>query len=256
MITGRRVERVMGTVVVTDLRSPVCVAAVDDAMAFLHGVDTTFSVYRPDSDVSRIGRGELISDDAAVAVREVLTTCAELRRATEGWFDHEPRFPGARPLDPTGSVKGWAIERAVEILADAGARSAAMSAGGDLSVLGTPRPGSPWRIAIQHPERRDAVVAVVGLSGGAIATSGLYERGRHIWEPARSEAWGDLMSVSVVGPELGVADALATPVFAAGDPTARWLGRFPDYGVVVVDGGGILWASPSIDLLDLRRPVA
>jgi thiamine biosynthesis lipoprotein len=246
----------MGTAVVTDVRTAVRADAVDEAMGFLHWVDATFSVYRRESEVSRIGRGGLDTDEAEVAVREVLTTCTELRSLTEGWFDHEPRFPGARRLDPSAYVKGWAVDRAVEILADAGAGRLSMSAGGDVAVLAGQQSEAAWRVAIQHPERRDAIVAVVGLSSGGIATSGLYERGRHIWHPAGAAHTRKLASVSVVGPELGIADALATAVFAAGDPTAGWLDRFPAYGVIAVDAGGMLWASPGVELLDAGRTVA
>ncbi len=256
MTKTRRVERVMGTAVVFDVRGEVAAEAISEAVDYLHWVDATFSVYRRSSEISGVSRGELSIDDASPEVREVLTRCGDLRVATDGWFEHEPRFPGARTLDPSGYVKGWAIDRAAQILLDGGAKCLSIAAGGDLVAIGRPDGVAPWRVAIQHPARRDAISAVVGVDGGAVATSGRYERGPHIWQHG-GIARSALSSMTVVGPELGTADALATALFAAGDPTGGdWFERFPGYGIIAVDAVATMWASPAIDLLPVRRDVA
>lgn len=221
----------MGTAVVFDIRRGGDPAALASAVAFLHWVDRTFSTYRADSEISRIGRGELSPDDAAPEVRQVLTACSELKAATDGWFDPAPGLAGAPALDPSGYVKGWATGRAAEMLLDSGASPLLVNAGGDIVAAGSPD-GRPWRVGIRHPLDRSLVIAEVDIVDGAIATSGEYERGAHIWSPrrGRTAAWA---SATVVGPDLGIADALATAVFAAGGDDLSWFDAFTDYTVLL-----------------------
>ncbi len=135
----RHVERVMGTAVSFDVRSSTSAASVGGAVDFLHWVDETFSVYRANSQISRIGRGELGTDDACPEVREVLVRCEELREATDGWFDHEGGRRRGRPLDPSGYVKGWSVDRAAELLRFDGTDRFCINAGGDVVAIGSSR---------------------------------------------------------------------------------------------------------------------
>lgn len=229
----RHVEPVMGTAVSFDVRTPCCEAAVRCAVDFLHWVDETFSVYRADSQICTIGRGELAVDDAHPQVREVLVRCGELREATNGWFDHEGGCASGRPLDPSGYVKGWSIDRAAELLRFDGLDRFCINAGGDVVAVGLPDGRNPWRVGIREPGNPAEIATVVAVADAAVATSGTYERGEHIWSPGSGPPVGP-RSVTMMGPELGVADALATAVFAAGDDAPGWLHRFPDYRLLVV----------------------
>jgi thiamine biosynthesis lipoprotein ApbE len=90
---------------------------------------------------------------------------------------------------------------------------------------------------VRSPRRPDtAVVAVIEIRRGAVATSGTYFRGEHI----RGSAARSLAGVTIVGPQLGTADALATAVFADQAESLDWLGAFPGYGVMVVTTTGLL----------------
>lgn len=229
----RHVERVMGTAVSFDVRAPAETGSVDGAVHFLHWVDETFSLYRADSQISRIGRGELGSDDACPEVREVLVRCGELREATDGWFDHEGGRRRGRPLDPSAYVKGWSIDRAAELMRFDGIDRFCINAGGDVVAMGRPDGENPWRVGIRKPANAAEVATVVGVVDAAVATSGTYERGEHIWSP-RPYSGGQPRSVTVMGPELGVADALATAVFAAGGGAPDWLHRFPEYRLLAL----------------------
>ncbi|MDQ1542251.1 MAG: FAD:protein transferase, partial [Actinomycetota bacterium] len=108
----------MGTVVSFDLRiadesqRPAMRAAIAPAVSWLHRVDEVFSTYRADSQISRLGRGELRLADCDPDVAEVLDLCAVIGRETNGFFSSTY----AGQLDPTGLVKGWAIQRASELL--------------------------------------------------------------------------------------------------------------------------------------------
>ena len=174
------VEHVMGMGIVVDVRDDVVEeAAVDEVFDWLRFVDDTFSTYKPESEISRIGRGELSQDDAHPEVGDVLERCEQLREDTHGYFDS--RADGS--LDPSGLVKGWAVDRAAVILEDAGARNFAIYAGGDLIVRGHPSPEDRWHVGIRHPHRADRVAAVVEADDLAIATSGAYARGDHVLDP-------------------------------------------------------------------------
>lgn len=202
---------------------------VEPAFARLRWVDETFSVHRSDSDISRIGSGDLSVADAHPLVGQVLDRCAELEDATAGWF--QPRAPErGRPLDPSAYVKGWAVDLVVADLLAAGVTSGRVEAGGDVAVIGTRLDGTPWRAGIRHPGDAQ-LAAIVGLVDAAIATSGTYERGDHIWHRG-TESY---LSVSVVGPLLGTADAMATALFADGGTDLSWLGNFALYEQLVIN---------------------
>lgn len=203
----------MGTVVSFDIRgADVARDAVADACAWLHWVDATFSTYRTSSEISLLNRGELRLPDASDDVREVIARCTELRGQTRGAFDAEI----AGTLDPSGYVKGWAAERAASILERHGLRDFQINAGGDVVVRGDAHPGAGWRLGVRHPDRGDALVAVVSLRDGAIATSGAYERGHHVRSSIAHMSARRLRSVTVTARDLGTADAWATAILAWG----------------------------------------
>ena len=196
---------------------PVRVHGADgDAAAvfeWLGWVDATFSTYRADSEVCRLDRGELAPRDAHPLVREVLERCEALRERTGGYFDARA---GGR-LDPSGLVKGWAVDRAAALLDAAGCRRFCIDAGGDIVLR-----GGPWRVGIRHPRRRRKVAAVIEVTDAAVATSGAYERGAHIIDPVAGRPADGALSVTIVGRDLATADAYATAAFAMGRAGPRW----------------------------------
>jgi thiamine biosynthesis lipoprotein len=248
---GVRVERIMGTVVSIDVRDPDPEGprirdAVAAAVAWLRSVEARFSPYREDSEIRRLDRGDLAIDDCHPDVRHVLRVCEDLRRASAGAFD----VCGHRPdgsLDPSGYVKGWAIDEAADLLAGAGIRSFAINAGGDVATRGAPRLGCPWRVGIRDPADASRVVAVLHLEDGAVATSGLYERGGHIRDPRSGSVPGAFASVTVVGPSLGLADACATAAFAMGAEGPAWVAGRRGFGILAVDHAGVATWSPVVD---------
>jgi len=236
-----RVEQIMGTAVGIDLRdADVPASAVEAAFDSLRAADARFSTYKPGSEVSRLGRGELALADCSLELRQVLALAEQLRADSRGYFDvRGHRSDGG--LDPSGVVKGWAVEEAAWILDAAGARNYAINAGGDVLVRGEPEYGEPWRIGIRHPLRSDAVARVIDLRMGAVATSGAYERGEHIIDPLSGEAPTDWLSVTVVGPSLTYADAYATAAFAMGRPGLSWVGSHPGYRAYGITADAVQW---------------
>src|SRR3954471_14023533 len=198
-----QVRHIMGIPIGIDIRDDV---DVEVAFDWLREADATFSTYREDSEISRLDRGELALADCRPEVDEVLTQCMDLSRATGGFFSVRP----AGRLDPSGLVKGWAVAGAAERLAAAGAERFCINAGGDVVARGRPAPDRPWRIGIRHPVELESLAAVVAVEDLAVATSGEYEQGRHILDPRTGSPPEGLLSVTVVGPDLGKADAYAT----------------------------------------------
>jgi thiamine biosynthesis lipoprotein len=236
-------EHVMGTVVSFDVRlddeaaRPAMSAAIDDAVRLLHRVDEVFSTYRDDSQISRLGRGQISLADCEADVAEVLDLCAQVGTETRGYFSS--MYAGR--LDPSGLVKGWAVQRASDLLVAAGSRRHCVNGGGDIQLVGEVEPGAAWQIGIAHPLRRDAYASVVQLRDGAIATSGVAERGAHVLDPFTGKSAVDLASVTVVGTDLTRTDAYATAALAMGARARAWLEELPGYEAFAVLPGGRGW---------------
>jgi thiamine biosynthesis lipoprotein len=244
----RRVEMVMGTAVSLDLADDLPASTLDDLAAMVFGwlreVDARFSTYREDSEVSRFGRGELALTDASEDLRFVLARCADLWGETDGYFDG---YATGR-LDPSGYVKGWSVQVASDRLRAAGSANHCVNAGGDIRVRGLSAAGRPWRVGVRHPFNPSATCVVVGGTDLAIATSGVYERGYHVVDPRAGRPARGLRSVTVVGVDLGTADAYATAAVAMGAGGARWLGRMRGHTCAVVTEDGRFLRSPGLPL--------
>ena len=242
----RRTKLVMGLPVTIDVRDDG--VGLDAAFAVLREADAVFSTYRADSAISRINRGELAVEDAGPLVRDVLARCEAARRATGGWFDAAAPTPGA--INPTGLVKGWAVDRAVAVLERAGARDFLIDAGGDVVVRGAPAPGAPWRVGIRHPHERDRVCAVLGVTDLAVATSAAYERGEHVVDPVTGRPPRGVLSVTVAGPDLATADAYATAAFAMGAGGRGWTASLgPGFSAMTVLEGDEVLSTPGFAAL-------
>ncbi|MFI9644453.1 FAD:protein FMN transferase [Micromonospora sp. NPDC051925] len=238
----------MGTAISLDLADDLPAATLrelaDDTFRWLREVDARFTTYRDDSEVGRFGRGELLLSEASADLRAVLARCADLWGDTDGYFD---AYATGR-LDPSGYVKGWSAQVASDRLLAAGAVDHCLNAGGDIRVRGHSSSGQPWRIGVRHPWDADATCLVLTGTDLAIATSGVYERGHHVLDPRRGEPARGLRSVTVVGPDLGVADAYATAAVAMGVAGIGWLDRLPGHLHAVVTDDGRLLRSTALPL--------
>jgi thiamine biosynthesis lipoprotein len=244
-----RVEHVMGMPIIVDVRDPgIGAGPIDDVFDWFRVVDATFSTFKPDSEICRLDRGELALEDAQPDVRAVLARCDELCAETGGYFD--VRANAARELDPSGLVKGWAVDRAAAILDTAGATSYNVNAGGDIRLRGGALPENVWRVGIQHPLERDRIAAVVETRDLAIATSGEYERGEHVFDPHTGLPPTGVLSVTITGPDLATADAYATTAFAMGSRAAQWTATLKGYEAMTIlaDGRVLLTRGfPAVD---------
>jgi len=229
------VERVMGTVVTMDVYTQdgtsssevsMCLAR---ARAILHRADGVFSTWKPNSPISRLRRGDITCEMAPQAVTDVLKSCRTAREISGGWFD-----PWAMPggVDPTGYVKGWAAQKALAALVSSEISGAMVNAAGDIASHGGPTSTEHFRIGVVDPLSPSRLACVVELAG-AIATSGTYERGAHLIDPRSKRPGARLASASVTGPDLGLADALATALVVAGESGLEWVEPLEGYEALV-----------------------
>jgi thiamine biosynthesis lipoprotein len=249
----RRVEHVMGMPISLALRGRHAETTQSDeawnaVLEQLRWVDRVFSTYRADSLVSRIDRGELSIEECPPELNEVLALGAKAETESGGRFSvWLPDGRGARRLDPSGVVKGWAAQRASGVLAALDDTDFCLSAGGDM-VCHVADPGRPaWRIGVEDPSDPQRILAVIPVRDGAVATSGATHRGSHIVDPRTpdGEPVAGVASVTVVGTDLTWADIDATAAYAHGRQAADWLrGRalvsalvvWPDGSTTVVGG--------------------
>lgn len=235
----------MGTTVSIDIQPPLVAETVlDEVVERLHDADARFSPYRADSEVSRLADGSLLEANASADLRHVLAACDHLAITTGGAFDARHHRTDGR-LDPSGYVKGWAIEEAGWLIDSAGGRNYWINAGGDIVARGLAEGGRPWRVGIRHPDQADRVAAVLAVSDRAVATSGSYERGDHIADPRTGAAPTGLRSVTVVGPRLAFTDAYATAMYVMGLDGLSWLAAQPDLAdyaaYAITDDGRAVW---------------
>lgn len=241
------VEFVMGMAVSIDIRDrDIPHHAVTDVVAWLHHVDETFSTYQSDSPISRLGRGDITLEEAGPEIRGVLLLCEQLRADSDGAFDaFAVPAPNGTTLDPSGLVKGWSIEHAAQILERHGCRNFCINAGGDIAIRGSAATDTPWQVGIRHPDQPTNSAAVVRASRRlAIATSATYERGAHIIDPRTGEPTTELASVTVVGPDLTLADAYATILFVMGPVGLDWIDEHPDYDAFVITHDDMTYWTP------------
>jgi thiamine biosynthesis lipoprotein len=234
------VRHIMGMPIGIDAREPV---DLEIAFGWLREVDETFSTYREDSEISRLERGELTLADCRSEVDEVLRACMALEQATGGYF----AVRAAGRLDPSGFVKGWAVQRAAERLAAAGANNFCIDAGGDVVARGRASPERRWHVGIRHPLAPAALAAAVEVEDLAVATSGAYERGEHILDPHTGRPPTGLLSVTVVGPDLGTADAYATAAFAMGTAGPAWTASLAGHDAMCITADRRVLATPGFE---------
>jgi thiamine biosynthesis lipoprotein len=241
MTAHRHIEHCMGTVFSFDIREPgVDDAVLDKAVALLHDIDATFSTYRNDSVISRLARGDVVLKDTSADVQYVLAECALWQQQTDGWFSPY----ATRVLDPSGYVKGWAIQLVSDLLRDEGSTSHCINGGGDIQCMGTTPIGEPWRVGISDPLDRARVVTIVAGTDLAVATSGSAERGTHILDPHTGRPPSrPLLSLTISGRSIVECDVFSTAGFAMGAAARDWLTGLHDVRAFAVEADGATWST-------------
>ncbi len=204
----------MGMPVTVEIVDPgVSSAVINRVFAYFEYIDEKFSTYKPYSEISLINQGTLTLEEASYDMRTVFTLAEQLRQTTGGYFNIQ--HSGA--YDPSGLVKGWAISNAAEIIRQAGFLNFYVEAGGDFQAEGKNGQGQNWLVGIRNPFNLQEIVKVLSVSGCGVATSGTYIRGQHIYNPLNGGSIdSDIVSLTVIGPDIYETDCYATTAFAMG----------------------------------------
>lgn len=253
-IQGRRllhVEHVWTTAVLIDIpdchgRTAAAQAVIGQCQQFFAEVDRVFSPFRADSMVTAYRHGLLRPGEQTADFAEVMVGCRAARAASAGAFDPWS-MPGG--YDPLGYVKGWAAGRASRMLTEAGFGEHLVNAGGDVFARGCP-PGarSGWEVGVVNPHNPSTTIATAVLRDQAMATSGGYERGAHVLDPSTGVAARAVDSATVIGPDPGMADALASAALVCGRAVVQWFpGLGPQWSVMLVIGQQVLTLGPAFE---------
>ncbi len=172
--------------------------------AFFRQVDKKYSPFKKTSEVSQINAGvKKISPE----MQEILALCEQTKQETDGYFDvyHNGIF------NPSGLVKGWAINEAAKLIQKSGYKNYFVDAGGDIEAR-----GKVWKVGIRNPFDVAQIVKSLIIKDKGVATSGNYERGKHIYIPKTGQPADEIASITVIGPNIYEADRFVTAAFAMG----------------------------------------
>lgn len=224
---------------------PVTVAIVDtdaqdevleEVFAYFVSIDNRFSTYKTESEISLINRGELSIEKWSDEMKEIFTLAEQTKNETEGYFDI-CRKDGN--IDPSGIVKGWAIRNAAKILDGKGVKNFYVDAGGDIETRGLNEEDKDWSVGIRNPFKREENVKIIYPKGKGVATSGTYIRGAHIYNPHKPDAsLDDIVSLTVVGPNIYEADRFATAAFAMGRKGIEFIEKLSGFEGYQIDKNG------------------
>lgn len=234
----RQTRTIMSMPVVVDLVDPQANQGhFDQVFDYLVYMDETFSVFKKDSEISRINRGELRPEDYSKDMKTVLALSDAMRARTNGYFNSTKKDG---TCDPSGLVKGWAIYTASQMLDQSGIADYLVEIAGDLQVRGVSGRGEDWSIGIRNPFRREEIVKVVYPKGAGMATSGSYVHGGHIYDPFTGDPVAtSLVSITVIGPTVWEADCFATAAFAMGDSGCQFIEGQDGFEAYAIDASGM-----------------
>jgi thiamine biosynthesis lipoprotein len=213
----------------------VSASDLEAVYSYLVSVDETFSTYKETSEITRLNRGEVSQGEYSDDMRTVLALGEETRRATGGYFNV---WRGGL-CDPSGIVKGWAIHNAARILDARGFHDYCLDAGGDLQLAGL-KNGAPWRVGIRNPFNRAEHVKALSVTDRGVATSGTAIRGQHVYNPHHPDLpITEIMSMTVIGPDVYEADRFATAAFAMGRMGVAFVEGLDGFEGFMIDAQGI-----------------
>jgi thiamine biosynthesis lipoprotein len=234
---------------------PVSIEVVDEKITqeilnevfdyFIH-IDEKFSTYKDTSEISAINRGEIKEENYSEEMKEVFKLSEETKKLTNGYFDIKK--PNGS-YDPSGLVKGWAIFNGAQILRAHGMQNFFVEIAGDIEVAGHNGDGVDWKIGIQNPfNTKQEIVKVLNVTNCGVATSGNYVRGNHIYNPHQDDIIiEDILSMTVIGPNIYEADRFATASFAMGKDGIKFIESLKGFEGYMIDRDGIATMTSGFD---------
>jgi thiamine biosynthesis lipoprotein len=230
-------------------------AAIEAACAVLHEADEIFSLYKPESPLSKLAAGRISVAQCPTVVSEIWDECERYEKLTDGWFK---AFTPQHTFDPSGLVKSWAAKRACDLMSESGITNFTLNAGGDIQIAPTTEDDFFWRAAISKPvsiaSEESGPLVIVGMKNTGFcgsATSGSVERGSHIWNPKNpdSDPSKEMLQITVFAKDIVEADIWATAAFAEGMNSFRRLDALPNIEAFAVLADGQYAATPGFQAL-------
>ena len=210
---------------------------LDIVFSYFESVEKRFSVFREDSEITLFNNKEISLDQLSDEIKTVFALAEETKSLTNGYFDI---LTSEGKYNPSGIVKGWAIYNASRLLFEKGFKDFYVEAGGDIQAYGLNALGKKWSVGIQNPFDISQIVKVIYLKDKGVATSGTYRRGQHIYDPHSSDSpLTDIVSISVIGPNVYEADRFATAAFAMGDKGIDFIEDLVGFEAYMIDRNGI-----------------
>lgn len=242
--------------------APALRSAAHAAFEEMRRLTDMMSHYDSRSVVSEVNRA---AGMRAVAVpAELAEVLAQARRASErsgGAFDitvggspidwrklrlergHAFLLERGMKLDPGGIAKLYILEAGRRVLAARGAARALVNGGGDVVAHSN---AGPWRIGVRDPRAPGALLGSVSVQGGAVASSGDYERPGHIVDPRTGGPAQGVLGVTLAGP-VDAVNGLGPAIMVLGAAAGKKLvADSPGVDALLVDGSGELWLSPGM----------
>lgn len=215
----------MGTIFVFQIEDefsePELERICNDAMEILHDADQVFSLYKPESEISRLNAGVLDWEKASGVQKSIRDQAEKWKSETDAFFD--PVSPQGI-YDPSGLVKSWAARNAAQYLEANGITSFTLNAGGDIYLSSNLKSSLLFRVGLANLTSIGSETAgsnmVLDLAKSdyrAVATSGSAERGEHIWKSPDSE----FIQATVVAKDLVLADIWATALISGGQDALK-----------------------------------
>ena len=200
--------------------------------AYFGYIDEKFSTYKEHSEISSLNRHALALEEASRDMKTVFALAEQMRLQTGGYFD----IRHGDTVDPSGLVKGWAIFNASELVRQRGLTNYYVEAGGDFQAVGKNSQGQDWRVGIRSPFNFNEIVKVLKISNRGVATSGIYIRGAHIYNPKNGgKPVTKIVSLTVIGPDIYTADCYATAAFAMGKEGITFIENLEGFEGYMID---------------------
>lgn len=195
-------------------------------------IDEVFSTYKNSSQISLINQKKLKRQKALPDVQKIFKLSEETKKITNGFFDIKKNNG---QIDPSGLVKGWAILNAAKIIKKCGYKNFYVDAGSDIEIQGKNKQGQPWQVGIKNPFDQAEIVKLLKIENKGVATSGNYIRGDHIYNPKTKKRIDEIVSLTVIGPNIYEADRFATAAFAMGKQGIEFIEKLAGFEAYLID---------------------
>ncbi len=211
--------------------------SIEKAFTYFQYIDNIFSTYKKESEISAINKGSLKKNQYSDDMKTIFSLAEETKISTDGYFNIRT-INGT--YDPSGIVKGWAIHNVAKLLKDEGYENFYVDAGGDIESYGKNSKGEDWSVGIQNPFNKKEIIKIIYPRGKGVATSGIYIRGEHIYNPKENNApITEIVSLTAIGPNVYEADRFATAAFAMGKKGIKFIEQLDGIEGYMINKEGI-----------------